>query len=207
MPIFTSPSAKCNTWPISVGAEGIAAAQFARCGFDVLVQSGRDKPWYDLMVTRAGSLLKISVKASDSGQWCLADGYTRRGAEFGASRLDCRSAIDMWADSHGSRTVCCLVQFQGAAIHQLPRIYLAFPLEIAARMREAAERVGHCTLFEEYEWTTPQGERRVETLPSSWLFSEERIQQLLGTQPASWPARTSVVVAANATLRPVALTA
>ena len=35
---------KPATWQLTLGAEGIAAAQFARCGLDVSVQSGRDKP-------------------------------------------------------------------------------------------------------------------------------------------------------------------
>ena len=54
MSLFAATQTKTTSWPINVGAEGIAAAQFARCGFDVLVQSGHDKPWYDLVITKAG---------------------------------------------------------------------------------------------------------------------------------------------------------
>jgi hypothetical protein len=206
MAIFVT--SKSPSWPISVGAEGIAAAQFARCGFDVLVQAGRDKPWYDLVVTRDGSLLKVSVKASETGQWGLAESYIRRTAEVGGNRLDCRNAVDMWADSYGSRTICCLVQFQGSAIHQLPRIYLAYPSEIALRMRVCAERTGHCALIEEYEWTSPDGDRQIEVLPVTWLFSEKRIQELSAPQPVSWPVRSVASVPAVPEIRPdVALTA
>ena len=153
MAVFPTPISKPASWPMSVGAEGIAAAQFARCGFDVLVQAGRDKPWYDLVVTKAGNLLKVSVKASDNGEWALPSGFIRRVAETNGMRVDCLSAIDMWRSGYGSRTVVCLIQFEGAAIHELPRVYLASPDEIAANMREVAARTGRCTLLEMYEWT------------------------------------------------------
>ncbi|HWG21367.1 MAG TPA: hypothetical protein VG225_12625 [Terracidiphilus sp.] len=188
MALFAVPPSKPATWPISVGAEGIAAAQFARCGFDVLVQAGRDKPWYDLVVTRGGNLLKVSVKASENGQWSLTSGYTRRVAETSGMRIDCRSAVDMWRASHGSRTICCLVQFEGAAIHELPRIYLASPDEIAARMRDTADRTGQCSLFESYEWTGRDGTRNIEALPSKWNFSPARILELLAGQGTTFAA-------------------
>ena len=183
MNLTTSP-AKTPTWPISIGAEGIAAAQFARCGFDVLMQVGRDKPWYDFAVTRAGNMLKVSVKASDDGRWNLAQGFGRRNSEPGTRTLDCRNAIDFWTDSQGSKTICCLVQFEDVAITQMPRIYLAYPAEIATEMRLASERTGFCGLREQYEYTSAEGTREFSALPSRWRFSLERIQELLDRQAA-----------------------
>jgi hypothetical protein len=182
MAIFSAPVNKSPSWAISVGAEAIAAAQFARCGFDVLVQAGRDKPWYDLVVTKAGNLLKISVKASENGEWALTNGFIRRVAETNGMRIDCVSAIDMWRAGYGSRTVCCLVQFEGVAIQELPRVYLASPDEIAAHMRETAERTGRCTLLEMYEWSTSAGTRSVQMLPDAWSFSHARVKELIATQ-------------------------
>lgn len=184
-----------KSWPITLGAEGIAAAQFARCGFDVLMQAGRDKPWYDLVVTRAGNLLKISVKASEDGQWSLTQGYSRQAPEIAGNRFDCHAAIDRWVNSHGSRTVCCLVQFEKVALHEMPRIYLAFPCEIAALMRETSDRLGRCALFEKYTWTPADGTLRSEALPSSWLFSQDRIEELLQTSAAATllPARATLL--------------
>ena len=46
---------------------GVAAAQFARLGFDVSVQYGENQPEYDLIVARGELLLKISVKGSQDG--------------------------------------------------------------------------------------------------------------------------------------------
>lgn len=168
-----------KTWPITLGAEGMAAAQFARCGFDVMAQAGRDKPWYDLVVTRSGNLLKVAVKASEDGQWSLTQGYSRRPTDACASSFDCHAAIDRWLASYGSRTVCCLVQFDQVALTEMPRIYLAFPWEIADKMREATDRVGLCALLEKYTWSGPDGSRRTEFLPSSWLFSQDRVHELL----------------------------
>jgi hypothetical protein len=185
MAVFSAPISKPASWPMSVGAEGIAAAQFARCGFDVLVQASRDKPWYDLVVTKTGNLLKVSVKASENGEWALTNGFIRRVAETNGMRVDNLSAIDMWRAGYGSRTVCCLVQFEGAAIHELPRVYLASPEEIAAAMRETAARTGRCTLLEMYEWTASNGQRSVEMLPEKWHFSQDRVQELLLTQGSS----------------------
>jgi hypothetical protein len=205
MAIFSAPISKPASWPMSVGAEGIAAAQFARCGFDVLVQAGRDKPWYDLVLTKAGNLLKVSVKPSDNGEWALTSGFTRRVAETNGMRIDCLSAIDMWRAGYGSRTVVCLVQFEGAAIDELPRVYLASPDEIAAAMRQIFERTGRCTLLEMYEWTTPSGARAIEMLPEKWHFSQTRVHELLLSQGSSAVASSTPakpVVIATPTLAP-----
>lgn len=167
-----------SSWPMTVAAQGIAAAQFARCGFDVQVQP-RDKSWYDLVITNAGNLLKVSVKSSEDGQWSLTQGYGARSQSPRGASFDYRAAIDRWVDSHGPRTVCCLVQFQRVAIHEMPRVYLALPQELAARMREAVERIGECAVVEQYAWTGEDGCARMEALPIDWLFSRERIEALL----------------------------
>ncbi len=178
---------KPSSWQIAVGAEGIAAAQFARCGFDVSVQSGADKPRYDLVVTNAGNLLKVSVKGSGDGRWDLTQTYLKRASERSGKKTDHHGAIDLWLDNHGSRTVCCLVQFEGVAIDQLPRIYLASPAEIAHVLHETADRLGDSVLYEKYGWTSANGSSEFERLPSSWGFSNQRIQQLLTGRAAETP--------------------
>jgi len=195
MPPQVAAPVKPGSWPINVGASGIAAAQFARCGFDVMIQAGHDKPWYDLVVTRSGNLLKIGIKASENGRWRLAESYLQRSAHWNGKKVDVNQAIGLWLDIHGERTIYSLVQFEGVSLNQLPRIYLATPAEIACRMRECAERLGEPVLLEQYEWTSAEtGLTQIEALPSSWLFSPERIQELLFPQAAGplpvQPART-----------------
>ena len=205
MPLAVASPVKPASWPIKVGASGIAAAQFARCGFDVMIQAGPDKPWYDMVVTKAGNLLKIGVKASDDGRWCLAESYLLRAAHANTKKPDVPHAIRMWLDTHGERTVYCLVQFEGVSLNQLPRIYLATPAEIARRMKETAERTGEPYLYEQYEWTSADsGFTAIEALPSSWLFSVDRIQELLFPQAISGQASRPVAAPA---LREAVMTA
>ena len=205
MPLAIPQPVKPHSWPMAVAATGIAAAQFARCGFDVMIQSGPDKPWYDLVVTKGGNLLKIGVKASESGRWRLAESYLLRAAHANTKKPDVPHAIRMWLDTHGERTVYCMVQFEDVSLNQLPRMYLATPAEIARRMKEAAERTGEPYLYEQYEWTAPEsGFTAIETLPSSWLFSMERIHELLYPQAVSTPPARAV---ATTGLREAVLTA
>jgi hypothetical protein len=171
---------KPSALQIAAGAAGIASAQFARCKFDVSIQYGRNKAPYDLVVARGGYLLKVSVKGSEDGSWALTDAYLKRAPVHNYKRNDCPDAIDLWFDHHGPRTICCLVQFKGVSLNQLPRIYLATPFEVAQNLREAADRLGTSTLYESYEWSSGTEESlAIETLPATWIFSEERIEQLL----------------------------
>lgn len=180
MPPQVASPVKSASWPISVAASGITAAQFARCGFDVMIQAGPDKPWYDLVVTKSGNLLKVGVKASEDGCWPLAESYLQRAAHVNAKKPDVPHAIRMWLDTHGERTIYCLVEFEGVALSQLPRMYLATPAEIARRMRDTVDRRNQPILYEQYDWTSPEtGFTSIEALPSSWLFSMERIHELL----------------------------
>lgn len=185
MTVPVSIQSRIPSWQINIGAEGIAAAQFARCGFDVSVQYGADKPAYDLVVTKADVLLKVCVKGGQDGFWNLTQSYIKRAAELSGKKADYHGAIDLWLDHHASRTVCCLVQFQGVPIDQLPRIYLATPKEVALRLRQTAAGRGDSVLYEESERSCAgEGAGGVERLPASWRFSYQRIQELLAVQGA-----------------------
>lgn len=183
MSVLAQPS-KAPSWQIHLAAEGIAAAQFARCGFDVSIQYGADKPAYDMVVTKADSLLKVSVKGSHDGVWNLTQSYIKRAADLSGKKADYHGAIDLWLDHHATRTICCLVQFQGVAVEQMPRIYLASPKEVALRLRETAEGRGDSVLYEGLEWVN-DGRGAVDRLPNSWRFSLERIEELLAAQLAA----------------------
>ena len=58
-----------TSWHVATAAEAIAAAQFARLGFNVSVQYGANQPEYDLMIDKGGRTLKISVKGSQDKGW------------------------------------------------------------------------------------------------------------------------------------------
>jgi hypothetical protein len=64
-----------TNWHVATAAEAIAAAQFARFGYDVSVQYGANQPEYDLTIrSPEGKLLAISVKGSADGGWGLTQG-------------------------------------------------------------------------------------------------------------------------------------
>jgi hypothetical protein len=175
-PFRTKPS----SWHIAVAAEAIAAAQFARCGYDVSVQYGADQPEYDLIVAKGDQLMKVSVKGSQDGGWGLTQSYLARATEQSGRKADYHGAIDLWLERHGSKTVFCFVQFEGLSINDLPRMYLASPKDVAQRLRETAKGRGDSILYEHWKWTArAHAAGTTETLPPNWSFSEERIQELL----------------------------
>jgi hypothetical protein len=175
-----------STWQITVAAQGIAAAQFARCGFDVSVQYGSDKPNYDLVVTKADNLLKVSVKGSEDGCWDLAQSFLKTATEQGGTKAENLDAIELWLDHQASRVVCCFVLFEGIAIDQLPRLYLASPKEIAKRLRKTAKERSDSTPREEHvRVSSGDDTMAIEEMPLGWRFSLERIQELLAEQESA----------------------
>ena len=170
---------KRSAWHISVAAEAIAAAQFARYGFDVSVQYGADQPEYDLIVAKGDNLLKVSVKGSQDFGWALTQSYMKKATERSGKRADYQGAIDLWLERHSSRTVFCLVQFGGVSVDQMPRMYLASAKEVAEALRAAKNGRGDSVLNE--NWTFKRGRYAGSTdkLPANWSFSEQRIHELL----------------------------
>jgi hypothetical protein len=158
-------------WHVAVAAEAVAAAQFARCGYDVSVQYGANQPEYDLLVAKGDRLLKVSVKGSQDGGWGLTQSFI--------TNADYHGAVDLWLNRHGARTVLCFVQFKGIDLSSMPRMYLATPHEVAARLRESAKGRGDTILYEKHTWgPRAHAAGTVEEIPSSWLFSAERIDRL-----------------------------
>lgn len=163
---------------VGVAAEAIAAAQFARCGVDVSVQYGANQPEYDLIVAKGDNLMKVSVKGSQDGGWGLAQTQL---AKIGGANY--HSAIDEWLKRHGSKTVFCFVQFIDVELNQMPRLYLATPVEVAQRLRETAKGRGDTILYEEHNWTDRAfAAGTSERIPECWKFTQERVEYLLGVK-------------------------
>jgi hypothetical protein len=92
-----------TSWHVSIAAESIVAALFARFGYDVSVQYGANQPEYDLMVAKGEKMLKVSVKGSQDGSWGLCQSFLTKGD------ADYHQAIDKWRSRHKPRTVLCFV--------------------------------------------------------------------------------------------------
>lgn len=160
-----------SSWQVATAAEAIAAAQFARCGWDVSVQYGANQPEYDLVAVDGDNVLKVSVKGSKDGGWGLTQSYL--------ANADYHGAVDEWLKKHLRKTVFCLVQFKGVPIDQLPRMYLATPSEIGSWLKSAAAGRGDTVLYERHAWTDRAfAAGTVDSIPVDWQFSEDRLRTI-----------------------------
>ena len=151
---------KVRSWHIGVAAEAFAAAQFARYGINVSVQYGANQPEYDLIASMGDKILKVSVKGSQDGGWGLTQNYKKN--------CDYHEAINKWLAAHGKNTIFCLVQFQGVAEDQLPKMYLATPAGL-----------GETVLREHHVWSVrASAAGTIDKIPDEWVFTAERAKQM-----------------------------
>jgi Holliday junction resolvase-like predicted endonuclease len=168
------PGTMKTNWHVATAAEAIAAAQFARLGFNVSVQYGANQPEYDLMVDDGDRILKVSVKGSANGGWGLTQTQLSR-----LKSANYHGAVAAWLERHKPGTVLCLVQFKDAKLDDLPRVYLAKPDEIAVRLRQACGGRGDTILYENYT----RGPRAahagtLEQIPDEWRLSPLRVNAM-----------------------------
>ena len=160
-----------SSWHVGVAAEAFAAALFARLGYDVSVQYGANQPEYDLIAVSGDKMLKISVKGSQDGGWGLTQNY-KKGCDY-------LEAIQKWLSNHHKKTIFCLVQFKGTEDHEMPRMYLASPVEIAEVLKKSAGGRGETILYEYHEWgPRAAGRGTIDRVPDEWRFTAERAKAM-----------------------------
>lgn len=160
-----------NSWQVATAAEAFAAAQFARCGWDVSIQYGANQPEYDLVAVDGEKMIKVSVKGSKDGGWGLTQSY--------CENADYHAAADAWLMKHTRKTVFCLVQFKCTPVVELPRMYLARPVEIASWLKAAAAGRGDTILYERHAWTSrAKAAGTIDVIPQEWVFTEERLNAI-----------------------------
>ncbi|MGA2281260.1 MAG: hypothetical protein ABSG80_13250 [Verrucomicrobiota bacterium] len=169
-------SKKFTSYHVGVAAEAIAAAQFARCGYDVSVQYGANQPGYDLIVVKGKRLLKVSVKGSQKKAWGLCQSH------LNDENRTYHAAINHWKKCHDLGMAFCFVQFEGIGIDGMPRVYLATPGEVAKRLHQTKNGEGDTVLYEKKVWTKRAiASGTIDAIPDSWKFSEKRIEELFKT--------------------------
>ena len=174
-----------SPWHVGVAAEAIAAGQFARLGYDVSVQYGANQPEYDLIISKGkdSQPIKISVKGSKEGAWGLTQGFLEKTKDTTKKRTseDYQQAITNWLDRHGSKTIICFVQFKSVDIHELPRIYLASPTQVAEQLKKVAKGKGGTILYEKHAWSKKNsvGLGTEEKIPDGWKFSDSRLKEVV----------------------------
>ena len=156
---------------VGVAAEAFVAAQFARCGYDVSVQYGANQPEYDLVVVKGDKLMKVSVKGSQEGSWGLTQSFIKN--------ADYHGAVDKWLEKHHKKTIFAFVQFKDVLLNEAPRLYLAFPADIADILKSSAKGRGETILYEKKVWSAKAvGYGTVDKIPDTWKFSPERIDEI-----------------------------
>jgi hypothetical protein len=162
-------------WHVATAAEAIAAAQFARLGCDVSVQYGANQPEYDLMIARGDPVLKISVKGSSDGGWGLTQTQLKQWRKANPDGPpNYLAAADMWLARHKSRTAMCFVNFRNLSLASMPRIYLAWPREVADKLKGARGGLGDTILFD-----LPLSNSAKAVVSQEWIMTEERLRTLL----------------------------
>jgi hypothetical protein len=165
------------TWHVSTAAEAIAAAQFARLGCDVSVQYGANQPEYDLMIARGDPMLKISVKGSSDGGWGLTQSQLTQWRKTNPDGpTNYIATADMWLTRHKSRTALCFVNFRDVPLDGMPRIYLAWPNEVADKLKSARNGLGDTILYD-----LPPRNSAKAVVSTEWIMTEERVKSLLET--------------------------
>jgi hypothetical protein len=89
-------------------------------------------------------MLKVSVKGSRDGSCCRTWSFLKDGNYHAAAKS--------WLQKHSNKTGICLVHFKGIKEFALPRIYLATPHEISARLVQTANGRGDTILYEHHKW-------------------------------------------------------
>ena len=160
-----------TSWQVATAAEAFAAAQFARCGWDISVQYGANQPEYDLVAVDGNRMIKVSVKGSQDGGWGLTQSHL--------SNADYHAAVDTWLKKHSKKTVFCLVQLKGVSATELPRMYLATPREIALWLKAAAAGRGDTILYERHVWSSrAKAAGTTDVIPEEWRFTEARLKEV-----------------------------
>jgi Holliday junction resolvase-like predicted endonuclease len=174
-PLSTRRRRLKTKWHVATAAEAIAAAQFARLGFNVSVQYGANQPEYDLMIDDGSATLKVSVKGSRNKGWGLSHSHLPKLGD-----KNYHSAADSWLEGHKTGTIICLVQFSMVEFDQMPRIYVASPSDVAARLRAARGGLGHTILWEDHQYGQKGAAAgTVERLPDEWRLAKDRMDELV----------------------------
>ena len=152
-----------------IAAEAWTTSILAQAGYDVWVQYGANQPGYDLVAIKGDRTLKVSVKGTQVKTWPLAVNEVKKGEGYHA-------AIDNWL-ARQDDLVYIFVGLKGVNIGEVPRTYVARPMEIAEHMKKQHNGKGHGALHEDYQRHCIRSKYK-DKLPESWAFSLERIDSV-----------------------------
>ncbi len=165
---------------VANAADGDVIARLSFLGFDVFTQRKSNLKRYDLLAVDDRDVsLKISVKGSTTGGWVIR---TSIGTIDVNGKTDYQYAINKWEQEQTQPgIVFCFVQYKDVGPDQRPRMYLATPKEVADQLRSQANGRGYGALREHHVYTarSQAGVGAVDKIPALWLFSRERVEQMI----------------------------
>jgi hypothetical protein len=129
------------------------------------------------MIAEAERMLKVSVKGSQDGGWGLSQSQLSR-----IGNANYHEAAELWFQRHKPMTALCFVQLQDVTDDELPQAWLAWPREVADRLKAASGGRGDTILWVDYvRGPRAAGAGIRETIPSEWKLTRERAEQMLQT--------------------------
>ena len=153
-----------------VAAEFYTASVLVQAGYDILVQYGVRQSLYDLVAVKGKRFLPVSVKGSQNGRWMLSVRTRQKATSH-------HGAIDHWLAAQRDDAIFVFVQFIGALLGTAPHVYVARPIELAVHLKTWSHGLGHGS-FQEGLHRRHRNPQYVDTVPSEWLFSQERIDAI-----------------------------
>ena len=102
--------------------------------------------------------------------------------QYGANQPEYDLIAVSGESNHHKKTIFCLVQFKGTEDHEMPRMYLASPVEIAEVLKKSAGGRGETILYEYHEWgPRAAGRGTIDRVPDEWRFTAERAKDMFET--------------------------
>lgn len=169
---------KMTPYQVAVAAEAFAATVLSHAGCDVSIQYGANQPGHDLVATRGNRAVKVSVKGSQDSGWGLIQSYKEEGVNYA-------EAADRWCAKQRQEIVFCLVQFDQVPLGGAPRVYLAWPEEITAQLKQSRGGRGSTILYENRTLKKGEAAGVTDKLPDNWKVSMQRVDELFRTERLS----------------------
>jgi hypothetical protein len=138
---------------------------------DLLVKYGANQPLYDLMITRCGKAIHVSVKGSQDGGSGLNQNF-KRGRLY-------NEAADVWPLLIRTKTSFIVSYSSGRRVGRMSACLLVTVMDIAERLKASRNGLGNTVLWENHCYKMGLAKGCTDKLPDEWRFSLKRLNQFL----------------------------
>lgn len=160
-----------NKYQVGIAAEASVAAALARAGCNILVQYGANQPEFDLIASKGGKNLRISVKGSRDGSWIAAGAFKK-------SALTNAETLRIWEKDHDERTIFVFVQFENIPFDKLPLMYMASVHEVAEHLSKTRAGKIDLVLYITRTFKSGVAKDHTDNIPVEWELTENRVDEM-----------------------------